>query len=564
MRRLTTLLLLLVFHTATTFAAPAAVGAEDRNQEFRDHVIAHVRERANQLVSATPVRESQLLTQVWSERYKHSFWYAEVAAYFDGRKIGSAAASQKSIGKTLDEAVRILFSSERMARVGAAELARTRFKVTFSYPPDQTYTVIDYQGRGFELMGTRVPVRQFSTAAMRTGIEHSRAYLLRAMDPVRHGFFKKYDARDDLPDTDLRTTYTASSLYSLIKLQQFAPDPAAEKHFRAIASFLLGMQVTRGKQAGAFHYALDTVNDQKSCRFVVGTASKTIFTLLELHQLYGGKVYLDSAKKAGDWLLTMVQPDGRVVAEARCKGKQWSRNEKQSFLYSGEVLSALSRLSLVTGARRYLVGASRIAHRVMPAAERQGYFVGDDFRAANTISTSWVVMALVDYARIDADPKVREVLQRAMHQIILRQSHNPSDVYNHGRYFDVMSTSGNGWINEVLGELHQLCKAEAFNDCAEYREAAIYTSRWLLQNSYTPINSYALKNPARAEGGFIRNYVKSSVRTDAVCHGVNGWLGLMKIVGAGEQDLLLLPERSFDETIDLLRIGRGFVSMDEN
>jgi hypothetical protein len=421
---------------------------------------------------------------------------------------------------------------------------------------------MDYQGQGLELMGTRVPVRQFTTADMRAGIERSRQYLLRAMDPQRHGFFKKYDARSDVPDTDLRTTYTASSLYSLIKLHEFNPDPAAEKHFRAIADFLLAMQVKTGAQAGAFHYALETLNNEKSCRFVVGTASKTIFTLIELHRLYGDRTYLNSAKRAGDWLLKMVQPDGRVVSEARCKGGRWSRNEKQSFLYSGEVLSALSRLHLATKEQRYRSGATRIANRVMPAAEKQGYFVGDDFRAANTISTSWVAMALVDYARIDNNSRVREVLQRAMQQIILRQSHNPSDVYNHGRYFDVMSTSGNGWINEVLGELHTLCTAEAFTDCAQYRQAAIHTSRWLLQNSYTAANSYALKNPARAEGGFIRNYVKSSVRTDAVCHGVNGWLGLMKIVGAGEQELLTLPERSFDETIDLLRIGRGNVGAD--
>ena len=120
-----------------------------------------------------------------------------------------------------------------------------------------------------------------------------------------------------------------------------------------------------------------------------------------------------------------------------------------------------------------------------------------------------------------------------------------------------MSTSGNGWINEVMGELHQLCSAEAFTDCNVYKHAVIYTSRWLLQNSYTVANSYAIVNPAVAQGGFIRNLVKSSVRTDAVCHGVNGWIGLMQMLKPDENELLSLPERGFDETIDLLRIGKG-------
>jgi hypothetical protein len=127
MYKLIALLLFVVHGTAVVHAEPATALPDARNQEFRDHVIAHVRARAHQWVSGTPARESALLTRSWNNRYKHSFWYAEVSAYFNGRKIASAAASQKSVGKPLDEAVQKIFASERMAKITEADLASIRF-----------------------------------------------------------------------------------------------------------------------------------------------------------------------------------------------------------------------------------------------------------------------------------------------------------------------------------------------------------------------------------------------------------------------------------------------------
>ena len=183
--------------------------------------------------------------------------------------------------------------------------------------------------------------------------------------------------------------------------------------------------------------------------------------------------------------------------------------------------------------------------------------MGDDFRAPNTVSTSWVVMSLVDYAKTNKEPLYRKLIQNAASEILARQIYNLDDAYNHGRYLDTMTTSGNGWINEVMGELYQFCSDQQLSGCKQYQDAIVLTSRWLLQNVYTQANSYDIKNPSHAIGGFMRNFISQAVRTDAVCHGLNSLINLLTIVGSDNHILVRLPEQSFDQTIGLLRIGKG-------
>ena len=97
---------------------------------------------------------------------------------------------------------------------------------------------------------------------------------------------------------------------------------------------------------------------------------------------------------------------------------------------------------------------------------------------------------------------------------------------NLGRFDGTMASSGNGWINEVLGELYTYGNAEGWRGCAKYKEAMILVSRWLIQNTYSPENTYFLKQPEKAFGGLIRNRSEEVIRTDAVCHGVNGYIML--------------------------------------
>jgi hypothetical protein len=214
----------------------------------------------------------------------------------------------------------------------------------------------------------------------------------------------------------------------------------------------------------------------------------------------------------------------------------WRSIETQSVLYSSETLSALAQLARVTGARSYRRAATRIARRLVAQGEASGWVYGDDYRMPNTISTSWVAMALVEYTRIDGDPRMSKAMYTIAHQVRSRQITKSLRPLDDGRYMDIWATSGNGWMNEVLVPIHARCVAERRDRCELFRAAIQRSARWLIQNTYSPENTYHLPNPERARGGSIRNDQVEQVRTDAVCHAANSLIGLLRLLPAPTPD----------------------------
>lgn len=67
----------------------------------------------------------------------------------------------------------------------------------------------------------------------------------------------------------------------------------------------------------------------------------------------------------------MLGPDGSVLPVATFKNGKRLYQKKESLLYTGQVLSALSRLYKVTGDRPYYEGAEKIAKRVGEKSSRK-------------------------------------------------------------------------------------------------------------------------------------------------------------------------------------------------
>ncbi|CEK09475.1 glycoside hydrolase family 76 protein [Legionella hackeliae] len=555
---LLSVLVSLPFHLAHSYTSPNTSSQSievNQNQEFRDMVIAHVRSVANNVIVHTPLAATQL-DVLWNKSYQIPNWSTEISVYYQGTKIGRGNAQGQDLAHVVQTATENALKNTTLKQITGNELAQFRFKVSFDYYPTQTYSFIEFMKKGLELLGNRVAVRVLDVPTIKDQVANSQEYLLNVMHPSLHGFFKFYDAGQDKPEEKLRTIYSASSLYTFLKLYKFNHDPKLEKNFKPIAKFILSMQVPSGPHAGGFYYSYDPASSQKQCRVVVGTTSKTIFTLLELYRFYNDDSYLTAAKKAGDWLLTMVKPDGNVTPIAVCKNNDWHVYDKQSFLYSGQVLSALSRLYAITQEKRYYNGATKVANHFKDEVKKQNIFVGDDFRPKNSISTSWVLMSMIDYAKINNDNTYLDIIRQTSAKLLSQQITDNHDAYTYGRYRDAITPSGNGWINEVMGVLYDFCQTTHFTDCNQYRKPMILTTRWLLQNAYTKANTYDVKNPERAIGGFITNFSTQTVRTDAVCHGVNSLLSLLAMVSDSTQPLLTVPERPLAEILPSLRAGR--------
>jgi hypothetical protein len=442
---------------------------------------------------------------------------------------GAAAAHEAVLGSTLEQAGHQL-GREIAARV-SAEVLRTGRLFLSVRGPGAVGLLVEYQGEAIPVVGDVTVVPAVNRERILATVRAQKEYLLRQIDPKYHAFFKVYSARRDQRQEVLRVTYTASALWTLLQMRDLEPDARIDAIIEPAIEFLFSMQVMEGPHAGAFHYSINGRTGVKRERFVVGTTAKTVFTLLELHRRTKESRFLTSARRAGDWLLSQVQKDGRLQAESKrhLLSGEWVTNHRHSVLYSAEVLSALSQLARVTGERKYRRPASRIAKRLVKQGADSGWVYGDDYRMPNTISTSWVAMALLDYTRIDQDPSMSKALFTIAHQVRSRQITKTPRLLDDGRYFDIWATSGNGWMNEVLVPVYERCVAERREHCEQFRLTINRSARWLIQNTYSAENSYHIPNPERAHGGAIRNDQFEQVRTDAVCHAANSLIGMLRL-----------------------------------
>jgi len=206
---------------------------------------------------------------------------------------------------------------------------------------------------------------------------------------------------------------------------------------------------------------------------VVGTTALSIFTLLDLYQLTDDSRYLRSAKLGGDWLTTMQKPDGTMKAYKSYGGGKWVYGVKESLLYSGQVLSALSRLYRATGEERYYEIAEKIAEHFAERVEKEGCYLGDDYRWQNPISSAWVVMSLLDFYKVNQDNRYKDIILKCGSELLKKQEDHISNPVYYGSWHSAYSTSGNGWLAEVMMEMYRFCQEQDMGDCDRYKEALL-------------------------------------------------------------------------------------------
>ncbi|MBN1943599.1 MAG: hypothetical protein JW849_09935 [Phycisphaerae bacterium] len=468
-------------------------------------------------------------------------WAAEVKFYAQGQLQGEGTGSRDVLAEALCAALKAWKTNTAVDWHDAQTMRRGRFFVTLHATGQSPFSFVEYEGGGKEIVGDLVATYTVDTNLLREKILAGRDYLLRIINKDRHAFFKRFDAATGIPDARLRTIYTASCLYTLLKMYDLTHDPAIREQIPPITRFLLSMQNTSPEHRGAFHYSCNEKTGEKENTFVVGTASKTIFALLELYQRTRNPADLSSARSAGDWLLSMQRPNGTIVNRVRRVNGVWKSKELFSTLYAGQVVSALSRLYGVTNDVRYLQGAEKTVGILLRRAETTHYFLQDDYRhPTDPIPTTWAVQSLLDFYKVSKRQDVKIACLRCARAVLARQHTDPSDVENYGRFKGTRATSGNGWILEVFMELYRYARGAGWENCEPYKTAAVCVARWLIQNTYSPENTYFLEHGPEVMGGLIRSNREESVRTDAVCHGSNGYMLLLMCTKPGV--LLSIPE----------------------
>jgi hypothetical protein len=266
---------------------------------------------------------------------------------------------------------------------------------------------------------------------------------------------------------------------------------------------------------------------------------------------------MDAAALAADWLISMQRPDGgvRSYLEQGAEGAPWTVSRKESTLYTGQVLSALSRMYRATREPKYLDAAGRTANYLAERISSKGCWMGDDYRKPNPISSSWAVMSLLDFVRASGDARFERLVFRCADELVGRQRRKPDDVYRYGRWQRSLSSSGTGWLAEVMSEVYLTCVEKGQPSCERFQSAVVAAIRLLLQYTYTPESAFVAKNPKAAEGGIVWSAADRYVRTDSVCHAMNAYLNLVDHLGEGP--LVDLPERPLAQRLGLAGEGPG-------
>lgn len=383
--------------------------------------------------------------------------------------------------------------------------------------------------------GFMVPIRYLDKELIEEKIIQGKEFLYRMMDEDKKGFHKYYYALDDSFEDRLHTVYSASIIYTFLYINDLAEDKEILANLSDWGDFLLFMQQKdEGDETyGAFHYSFYLDKKEREERFVVGTAALSIFTLLRLYDLTDDLKYLESAIMAGDWLTTMQKPDGTIKPYVKLSNSNWVYGNQISLLYNGQVLSALSKLYQETEDEKYYDLAEGIAQYFAREYEKEQGYIKGEYRDKNPISNSWVVMSLMDFYKINPKERYKKIIFELSNLILDNQKDNSSDLLYYGGWKGAYSTSGTGWITEVMAETYRFCLAEKKEDCPKYKTAVIKAMRWLIQNTYSEKNSLSLKNPERAIGGVFWNNIQKYVRTDSVCHALNGYIRIFDYLDDG-------------------------------
>jgi rhamnogalacturonyl hydrolase YesR len=546
-------------------------GGYSENDQFRNLSVQFVRTVAEDYFS-------QRQTQPPEELSITGNWDLEIVIYHNGEIKGSGEykAKYEALSLALEAATRNALDA-REQELNEEVLEDMRFRVNFSnsgsfsgqidilfsllpfYTYDrnqslseynQLFSYIEYNGEGKELIEDLVITRNLDKELILQKIEQGKEFLFNTEHPDEHGFYKYANLEGDLGDR-LHTVYSASIIYTFLKLYDFDQDERIMENMPDWADFLLSMQSKEQGTDGAFHYSYYFETGEKEPRFVVGTTALSTFTLLDLYDRIGDDRYLDSAKQGGDWLTTMQKPDGTMKAYKRYEPDRWLYGTQESLLYNGQVLAALSRLYIATGEQRYYDTAKAIADHFSERVEKEGCYLGDDYRTPNPISSAWVIMSLLDFYKINQEDVYKDIILKCGSDLLERQATDVNSPLYYGSWHRAYSTSGNGWLAEVMMEMYHFSREHDPDGSDRYKEALTRVILWIVQNTYSQENTFSLEEPGKAIGGIFWNFENKYVRTDSLCHGLNAYIGILDDLDDGV--LLTLPEESFEVILERLR-----------
>lgn len=353
----------------------------------------------------------------------------------------------------------------------------------------------DREGRTADLYRYNVPLdlQKIDNALIRERVKLAGSWFLHNVKSETGALqYEYYPSLDKYSSEDNHVRQLAS-LWALTEIEIFMDGAGLSPCIDRMLGYYLSYRVDRD------HYAFLTVDGRSTLAF-------NAFLILALvnRPEYPDRDSL--LKSLADGILSLQREDGSYHTDFR------SDKTRGIDFYPGEAMLALMKLYRAEGEAKYLQSVKRASPYY------RNYWRGNE----NTAFIPWQTQTHLLLYLETKDPEIPEFAFEMNDWLIdnhqLEQTPFPDKVGAFTRSLPRFSTSA---YLEGLNDAYKL--AEITGDRAhirKYRHAIRTATRFLLSTQYTHENSFYLKNPDRAIGGFRFSLESNVQRNDYTQHAV--------------------------------------------
>jgi len=312
-------------------------------------------------------------------------------------------------------------------------------------------------------------------------------------------------------------TLSLLELYEATQEREFME--SAERAVRFLADQI---EVADKPEGTAFVYFNETAK--------LGASALAVTALVRFQQASHDKRYQGLLSKLGNFLLFMQKKDGSVYTTYSFQQRE-RKDDAVSCYYSSQAVLAFAELYEVTREDKWLKAALLTADYIMNRREAE-------MKRAEPPQDHWAMIALAELYELLEDNEHAEYCMRVAETMLQHQLTTVNTAF-----LDYVGASDTGVAQgSPPTAVSTACKCEGLVaawrvagkmklERGRYAEAVRSALKFILQNQYTAVNSYYLREPSRAVGAFRTHFLDDGIYMDHVQHCISAILGGRDVVG---------------------------------
>jgi AMMECR1 domain-containing protein len=368
------------------------------------------------------------------------------------------------------------------------------------------------RNRALRLVRACVPAGSIEKKSLLAAARSAGDYLVRMQLPQGKFHYIYHPLEDRYSVGSYNIVRHAGTAVALFELYRVTRDLSYLDSARRAVDYLK----TRFKAArsGRALYVLD--NDGKG---KLGAAGLALVALTSQMELDVRSADPESARRLADHILSMQRKDGAFESYYRLKGDEPAGSV--SLYYPGEAILGLVSLFDLNGDKRLLDAARHGADYLIYTQRKMSALPPD----------AWMMQALERLHRIGREPKyARHAI--ALAEAMIAEQYTASDLAGYAGGFRPGLPRATPAASRAEGLVAAYRLARKIDDAraSKIKAALVSSARFQLSQQFNDDNSFFLPNPARAAGGVRAGLTSMRVRIDFVQHNIAALLGTAELL----------------------------------